>query len=777
MDEARRTRGGTAGATRWEGWYGGVADAAGRWRDGLARPVCGASLGAFRIAVGLVMFLEAWSSFRPSLSAAGRIPLEVYYTGAEVAFPFPYEWFRWLPLFSPPLVKAVVVGMGAAALALAAGWWVRVSAAAVFLVWGYLYAVESTRTYWMSYYYLELLVVFLLMWMPSGARLGVRSGRQAGVAWTGEVPGWTVFLLRAQLLVAYFYAGWAKVNADWLLDAVPVRWFLTRPHVAQRLDFLLGPAGQARARELLQSESLAYLLSWAGAAFDLGVGFLLLARRTRALGLALMLVFHGTNHFLLFEDIEWFPLVGVLTATIFLEPDWPDRLAAWLGRPRLPVPDWRWALGGAVLLPVVGLVLGWGARAPQRAGVARVRPGGKGSGSAGRWTAAWVAAWLGVQVMLPLRHLLIPGDHRLTLEGLSFSWRLKAEVYRVMPCEITVEDPGLVARDSAGRMRLDWTRWAGEPVLHRVLTEDRPDWSRLPELVVLRERVLGDRVVYNPQSAGAGARSDTAIRERIAALWQERYGRPPASVVRTVPPAEILDAYALALRRKGFPAQSRAEVFAAMTRLHGPGGDGQMMQFLRRCHPFTLDREGYPGSPVYVIEDPRLGGPLAGHRFALFRSEWPAGPATRCAWDEGRVDVGAVPLVVHELPAGVEEAPLPGRARLVQKAGTEAGEVRVDWNYVRDAGRSKGMHLSSNPFLLQRYAVRVADLWEREHGRRPKVLAQTAVSLNGRALQAVVDPAVDLATAPRKWLGRHAWVNDLEAPRLTRAEREAFGRP
>ncbi|MFM7101425.1 MAG: HTTM domain-containing protein, partial [Verrucomicrobiota bacterium] len=689
--------------------------------------------------------------------------------------------FRWLPLLPPPLLQAVVVGMGVAALALAAGWWVRVSAGWVFLAWGYLYAVESTRTYWMSYYYLELLVVFLLVWMPSGARLGVRSGRRAGVAWTGQVPGWTVFLLRAQLVVAYFYAGWAKVNADWLLDAVPVRWFLTRPHVARRLDFFLGADGQAQARELLQGEFLAYLLSWAGAAFDLGVGFLLLARRTRVLGVVLMLVFHGTNHFLLFEDIEWFPLVGVLTATIFLEPDWPDRLGAWLGHPRLPSPDWRWALGGAVLLPVVGLALGWGARASRGRGGATVRPGGtevaSGSRSAGWWTAAGVAAWVGVQVLLPLRHLLIPGDHRLTLEGLSFSWRLKAEVYRVMPCEITVEDPGLVARDSAGRVRLDWSRWAGEPVLHRVLADERPDWSRLPELVVLRERVLGDRVVYNPQAIGAGARSDTAIRERIAALWQERYGRPPASVVRTVPPAEILDAYALALRRKGFPAQSRAEVFAAMTKLHGPGGDGQMMQFLRRCHPFTLDREGYPGSPVYAIEDPRLGSFQAGHRFALSRAAWPAGPATRCAWDAGRVDVGAVPLVVHELPAGAEEAPPPERARLVQKAGPEAGEVRVDWNYRGDAGRSKSMHLSSNPFLLQRYAVRVADLWEREQGRRPRVLAQTAVSLNGRALQAVVDPSVDLVTAPRRWFGRHAWVNDLEAPRLTRAEREAFGRP
>lgn len=769
MDDAGGTTGQGIGSSR----PAAVAGWARRWSGWLARPVSGASLGVFRIAVGLVMFLEAWSSFHPSFSTAGRIPLEVYYTGAEVAFPMQYEWFRWLPLLSPPLVKGLVVVLGMAALTLAAGFLTRVSAAVVFLVWGYLYAVESTRTYWMSYYYLELLVTFLLVWMPGGARFSVEAWRRkgGGTGETGWVPSWTVFLLRAQLVITYFYAGWAKVNADWLLDAVPVRWFLTRPHVAQRLDPFLSATGQQRAREILQGDALAYFLSWAGAAFDLGVGFLLLWRRTRVLGLVLMLVFHGTNHFLLFQDIEWFPLVGVLTASIFLEPDWPDRFRAWLGRPQIPAPDWRWALGGGLLLPGVGAALGWWSRPP------RVQPRLSIVPTGGRWAAWAVAGWVGAQALLPLRHLLVPGDHRMTFEGLSFSWRLKAEVYRVMPCEIAVEDPGLVARDSAGRLRLDWTRWRGEPVLHRVMADDRLDWSRLPEILVLRERTLGDRIVYNPEAGGMPPRSDTQIRERIAALWQELHGRLPASVHRTVPPAEILDAYAKALRQKGYPVRSREDVLAALTRLHGPGGDGQMMRFLRRCHPFSLDREGFSPTPVYVIEDPGLGSTSAGHRFTLSPSAWKTGPATRCAWDEARVDVGAGPLVVHELPSGVEEAPAMERVRLVEKAGAAGEGPRVVWNYVRDAGRSKSMHLSSNPFLLQRYAVRVADLWERENGRRPKVTAQTAVSLNGRALQAIVDPAVDLASAPHRWLDHHEWVNDLEAVRLTPAERVAFGRP
>src|SRR5438034_10278046 len=52
-----------------------------RFKTFLATPVNGASLAAFRIAVGLVMALEAYALCRPNLSAIsmGTTPLETYY--------------------------------------------------------------------------------------------------------------------------------------------------------------------------------------------------------------------------------------------------------------------------------------------------------------------------------------------------------------------------------------------------------------------------------------------------------------------------------------------------------------------------------------------------------------------------------------------------------------------------------------------------------------------------------------------------------------------------
>lgn len=59
----------------------------------------------------------------------------------------------------------------------------------------------------------------------------------------------------------------------------------------------------------------------------------------------------------------------------------------------------------------------------------------------------------------------------------------------------------------------------------------------------------------------------------------------------------------------------------------------------------------------------------------------------------------------------------------------------IDWDYLQDISMSKGMHISTSPFHVQRYACRVADLWETEQGRRLRVTANIFVSLNFRPHQ------------------------------------------
>ena len=546
-----------------------------RFKRLLAQPVNGASLAVLRIAVGSVMALEAYSLCRPSPSTAGQVPLEVFYTRADVHLTFPYAGFQWLPLLPPHGIYLIVGLMALAGVTMALGLCYRLSAAIVFLTWGYLYAVESTRTYWMSYYYLELLVTFLLIWMPAARRFSLDAWLARKRNPPATVPYWTIFLLRGQLVITYFYAGVAKINSDWLLQCEPVRYYLSKARAMADFAPYLSAAQLGLLKRVLLSDALAYFISYVGLAFDLSVGFLLLFRRTRIFGMILMLIFHATNHFIIFDDIEWFPLVGMTTALIFLDPDWPERFWNWLRRPRLSKPDWPWFAAGGILVPVVGAALGW-----------KLKPGQppaeiKGPGRIGRWAAPLVVGWLVWQALMPIRHYFIPGDARFTWEGLSFSWRLKAEVYRSTPCTVTLEDPAVLSKTGAGLTRIDWTQWPGDRVIYRTVTPDQMDWARLPEVMVLLEQETGERIIYNPFSGVAACRTEAESRARISQIWRDLYGRQPQTVHRTFSFPQILNAYAQALKSKGKALETPRDFNAvkAMLKKYGAKAMGKCCRF------------------------------------------------------------------------------------------------------------------------------------------------------------------------------------------------------
>jgi hypothetical protein len=67
----------------------------------------------------------------------------------------------------------------------------------------------------MNHFYLFVLLSFLMCFLPVNKlwSLDVRQGRQKKGSF---VPGWTVWLLRFQLAVVFFYGGIAKLNMDWL---------------------------------------------------------------------------------------------------------------------------------------------------------------------------------------------------------------------------------------------------------------------------------------------------------------------------------------------------------------------------------------------------------------------------------------------------------------------------------------------------------------------------------------------------------------------------------
>ena len=727
-----------------------------RWESrgrawGLDRAVSPESLAFFRMAVGLVMLLEAVSLFLPSESSGGRSHLEVYYTGRGGDFHLPYAGFGWLPLLPSPWIQGVGVLLGLGALGLGLGFRYRLSALLTFLAWAYLYVVESTRTYWMSYYYLELLVLFLMPCLPAAARFSLDASRTVRTG-TVLIPFWPIWLLRAQLVITYCYAGIAKLNTDWMVDGYPVRIFLEKPWVTARLKALFPADAAGMIERWVHSTALALGISWTGAAFDLSIGALLLFRRTRFLGMVLMMIFHGFNHFILFNDIVWFPLLGAATSLIFLEPDWPSRVFRWLCHPRIPTPEWRWFWAGLVALPGVGAALAWKGRPS-------VPPGRVGRPFTLRvWTVVGVGAWTLFQALFPLRHALIPGDARVTFEGLEWSWRLKAEVYQSTPVEISLRDP--VVQPASGSLAggIDWKAWKGDPVAYHPIDPNRCDWGAMPEVVVVLDPWAGERILYNTLAAAVTDRSEAAAKARIERLWQERHGRLPDSIQRTVPLARIVEGYERSMRARGYQFRNPQEALDTLHALNGRFGDGKLMPVIRRMDPFAMTRARPTDGVFLVIEDRALMKPGATSPPRIEPASW---RATAAEPGEARI-----PLTVFHEPLGMSEGDLLPRWYLSESTGPDGSLRReVRWNLFRDVGPSKGMHLSTQPFLLRRYAHRIAGIWKQEFGRWPEVRARTQLSLNRRPFNPVVDPSADLASVPVRWFGHNPWVLDLQPGR------------
>ncbi len=189
----------------------------------------------------------------------------------------------------------------------------------------HLHRARWKKTYLNHYYFVGL--ILLHAHVPAGQRdvLGRRPEKQGnrGPAHTRLVYRGSV---RVIVCMLYFYAGIAKLNSDWLLQALPMRIWLP----AKNDTPLFGP--------LFDHLETAYIFSWIGCILrSRSVGFLLWNRRTRILAYASVVIFHLMTALLF--PIGMFPYIMIVTALVFFPAEFHqkiiDRVGSWLGmRPR-----------------------------------------------------------------------------------------------------------------------------------------------------------------------------------------------------------------------------------------------------------------------------------------------------------------------------------------------------------------------------------------------------------------------------------------------------------
>ncbi|MBC8044507.1 MAG: HTTM domain-containing protein [Rhizobacter sp.] len=347
----------------------------------LTAPVHIAPLAVLRVLFGAMMVISAvrflWLGW-----------LDEQYLKPMMHFTF--YGFAWVKPLSAPWLYAVYTMMLAAAAGMMLGFHYRISSVVFFLAFTYIELLD--KAYYLNHYYFVSIVALLLMLVPAHGYFSLDALRTPSLK-LSHVPRWTVDLFKLQVGIVYVFAGLAKLNSDWLLDAMPLRLWLPAHSDLPVIGALLG------------YEWTAYLFSWSGMLFDVTVVFFLMWRKSRPLAYLAVFLFHTLTGVLF--PIGMFPLVMIMTTPIFFSARFHRRLL------------WRLRYTGRRVLSATGFHRRaassiWASVAARRLWKSSFEPA----------LLIFLAVHFSVQLMLPLRFLFYPDNLFWTEEGYRFSWRV-----------------------------------------------------------------------------------------------------------------------------------------------------------------------------------------------------------------------------------------------------------------------------------------------------------------------------------------------------------------
>lgn len=331
-------------------------------------PVDPASLSFFRVAFGVLLLAEIIRFFAHDW-------IDEHYLRPELLFK--YHGFEWVTRWPGDGLYWHFGATGLFAALVAVGFLSRIAAVGFFVCFAYVFLLEQAN--YLNHYYLVLCVAFILCFLPAqrgwsvDARLGLSSG-------PAVVPRWSIWALRLQFEVVLIYAGLVKINGDWLRGEPLGLWFSEQ-------------AGLPLVGSWLQRPGVSVTAAWAVVLLHLAGAILLLRRRSRFPVFIVYVAFHLTSSLLFHLGLfPWLTLAGLL---MFFDPDWPKQA-------------WARLNGGT---PAVA------PRALTGSYVARP----------GVVTSTCLSVFFALQLLVPLRFLLYPGNVAWTGEGEWFAWRMKLD--------------------------------------------------------------------------------------------------------------------------------------------------------------------------------------------------------------------------------------------------------------------------------------------------------------------------------------------------------------
>jgi hypothetical protein len=215
----------------------------------------------------------------------------------------------------------------------------------------------------------------LLIFLPAQVYFSVDSILKPKIR-AQNIPQWNVDALKLMMAILYFYAGLAKVNSDWLLNALPLKiWLPARNDMP-----IIG--------SLFNHTWIAYLFSWFGCIFDLAIPFLLWNKLTRPYAYIAVIIFHVFTALLF--PIGMFPYIMIVSALIFFPASFHQGIINWISHWFKP-------------------------KSNNTIYITRSEP---------KLKIYFFLIFFAFQLLFPFRYLCYPGELFWTEEGYRFSWRV-----------------------------------------------------------------------------------------------------------------------------------------------------------------------------------------------------------------------------------------------------------------------------------------------------------------------------------------------------------------
>ncbi|RED44502.1 vitamin K-dependent gamma-carboxylase-like protein [Winogradskyella eximia] len=259
----------------------------------LFKHIDNSGLIVFRIIFGLLCFLEAVGAIFTGW---------VKRTLIDPEFTFSFIGFEWLQPLPGNWMYVYYIVMGMFGLFIMLGYKYRFSMLMFALMWTTTYLMQKSS--YNNHYYLLVLLSFLMVFMPAHRYASIDVKQKPSLK-SISMPSWCKWVFVLQLFILYTYASLAKLYPDWL-DASVIA------------ILMRNKANYPIVGELLQQNTIHYILAYGGILFDGLIIPLLLFKPTRKYAFFASIFFHLFNSIVF--QIGIFPYMSLAFSLFFFDP-------------------------------------------------------------------------------------------------------------------------------------------------------------------------------------------------------------------------------------------------------------------------------------------------------------------------------------------------------------------------------------------------------------------------------------------------------------------------